>query len=346
MSKKAKGYFHNLVTVAASLLVVAALLVVVWFFVFHESHEETNDAQVEQYVTPVMARITGYVQEVRYEENQFVRKGDTLIVIDSREYGAYHDQALADEFTAQNTVGSTKNAAVTTESMKEVEEAKLPGAKADLLKARLEFERYSALYKEEAATLQQLERVKADYDEARSHYQELEKAVQSARLAVKEAYSKLPVIQSQLLARKAVAEKSSLYLSYTVITAPYDGYVGKRVIQPGQMVKEGQTLVSVVSREKWVIANFKETQIEYLKEGQQVELDVDAFHDKVFKGVVQSLSPASGARFSLLPPDNATGNFVKIEQRIPVKIKLVGSENELSLLRAGMSIMVTAEHQN
>ena len=344
MTKTAKGYFHTLVTAVATILVCTAIGVAVWFFIFHESHEETNDAQVEQYVTPVMARITGYVEDVRYEENQFVHKGDTLIIIDSREYKAYHEQALADELNAENNIGITQNNAETTESTKAIENAKLSGAKADALKAKQELDRYTTLYKEEAATLQQLEKVQAEHDAAVSHLNEVISAIKSAQLAAKEAYSKLPAAKAMAEAKKAAASKASLFLSYTVVTAPYDGYVGKRIIQPGQLVKEGQALVSVVSKEKWVIANFKETQIEYLKEGQEVELEVDAFHNKTFKGVVQSLSPASGARFSLLPPDNATGNFVKIEQRIPVKINLTGTPQELALLRAGMSVIVVAEH--
>ena len=344
--KTAKGYFHTMITVTATFLVVAAIALAIWFFVFYGSYEETNDAQVEQYITPVMARVTGYVQEVNYEENQFVHKGDTLIVIDNREYKAYLDLALADELNARAAVAITDNGAVVTGSKKAVENSRLAGAKAVLLKATQELERYTALFNEEATTKQQLERVKADYDAAQSYYSEVAQSIQSVQLATQEAYSRVPSAKAQVQAKKALSDKAALYLSYTVVTAPYDGWVGKKIIQPGQMVKEGQTLVSVVSKEKWIIANFKETQLKYLKEGQEVELITDAYRSKEFTGYIESLSPASGARFSLLPPDNATGNFVKIEQRIPVKIKFKDAEDDIMLLRAGMNVVVVAEHQN
>jgi membrane fusion protein, multidrug efflux system len=337
--------FHILITIIACILVVSGIILGIWFYVFNRNHEETNDAQVEQYVTPIMSRITGYVQEVRFEENQFVHKGDTLVIIDNREYQSKLNVALADVQSAkQSSVVAEKNVA-TTASSTAIGESQLAAAKTNLWKSKLEYDRYKALVKDEAATSQQLEKVKADYESAQAHFQEMRDRIQSSNLSTSQAQANVPTTQTNIASKQAVADNAALFLSYTIITAPYDGWVGKRTIQPGQMVKEGQSLLSIVSKEKWITANFKETQLQYLTVGQEVRIKADAIDGKEFTGIVKSLSPASGARFSLLPPDNATGNFVKIEQRIPVRIQLKDADKQADFLRAGMNITVIAEHQ-
>ncbi|WP_264526072.1 HlyD family secretion protein [Flavobacterium sp. N502536] len=342
---RANQSFHIIITIIACLLVVSGVILGIWFYVFSQNHEETNDAQVEQYVTPIMSRITGYVQEVRFEENQFVHKGDTLVVIDNREYKSKLNVALADVQSAkQSSVVAQKNVA-TTASSTAIGESQLAVAKTNLWKTKLEYDRYKALVKEEAATSQQLEKVKADYESAQAHFQEMRERIQSSNLSTSQAQANVPTMQTVVESKQAVADNAALFLSYTIITAPYDGWVGKRILQPGQMVKEGQSLLSIVSKEKWITANFKETQLQYLTVGQEVQIKADALKDKEFTGIVKSLSPASGARFSLLPPDNATGNFVKIEQRIPVRIQLKEADKQVDFLRAGMNITVIAEHQ-
>jgi membrane fusion protein (multidrug efflux system) len=237
-----------------------------------------------------------------------------------------------------------KNVA-TTASSTAIGESQLAAAKTNLWKTKLEYDRYKALVKDEAATSQQLEKVKADYESAQAHFQEMRDRIQSSNLSTSQAQANVPTAQTIIASKQAVADNAALFLSYTVITAPYDGWVGKRNLQPGQMVKEGQSLLSIVSKEKWITANFKETQLQYLTVGQEVRIQADALSDKEFTGIVTSLSPASGARFSLLPPDNATGNFVKIEQRIPVRIQLKEMDKQADFLRAGMNITVIAEHQ-
>lgn len=336
--------FHVLITVIACILVASGIILGIWFYVFNSNHEETNDAQVEQYVTPIMSRITGYVQEVRFDENQFVHKGDTLVVIDNREYKSKLNVALADVQSAkQSSVVAERNVA-TTASTTTIGESQLAAAKTNLWKTKLEYERYQALVKDEAATSQQLEKVRADYESAQAHFQEMRDRIQSSNLSTSQAQANVPTMQTNIASKQAVADNAALFLSYTIITAPYDGWVGKRTLQPGQMVKEGQSLVSIVSKEKWITANFKETQLQYLTVGQEVRIKADALSGKEFTGIITSLSPASGARFSLLPPDNATGNFVKIEQRIPVRIQLKETNKQADFLRAGMNITVIAEH--
>ncbi|MBF4488230.1 MULTISPECIES: HlyD family secretion protein [unclassified Flavobacterium] len=337
--------FHILITIIACVLVASGIILGIWFYVFNRNHEETNDAQVEQYVTPIMSRITGYVQEVRFDENQFVHKGDTLVIIDNREYKSKLNVALADVQSAkQSSVVAEKNVA-TTASSTAIGESQLAAAKTNLWKTKLEYERYQALVKDEAATSQQLEKVKADYESAQAHFQEMRERIQSSNLSTSQAQANVPTMQTNIASKQAVADNAALFLSYTIITAPYDGWVGKRTLQPGQLVKEGQSLLSIVSKEKWITANFKETQLQYLTVGQEVRIQADALSDKEFTGIITSLSPASGARFSLLPPDNATGNFVKIEQRIPVRIQLKETDKHAEFLRAGMNITVIAEHQ-
>lgn len=345
LSKRHKR-FHTFFTLLAITISAVAIFMVIWFVVVYNNNEETNDAQVDQYVTPIATRISGYITEVRFEENQFVKKGDTLILIDDREYKANFDMSEADLQNATQNSSLAQHNVATVKSDIAVQKSQLQAAKSSLWQTQQEYKRFQALFDEEAATEQQLELMQHHYQAALAHYQELNNSVKSTVLNTAEAVSKVPLTQSNIEGKKANAAKAALYLSYTVITAPYDGWIGKRIIQPGQLIKEGQTLCSIVSKEKWITANFKETQIGHLKVGQEVTIEADAGDGSEFKGIVASFSPASGSRFSLLPPDNATGNFVKIEQRIPIRIHLTDSEEKTKLLRAGMSVTVTAPHEN
>lgn len=343
-STKTRKTFHNLVTILSYLLVAVAFIIGIWFFIYYKNNEETNDAQVEQYVTPIQSRITGFIKEVRFEDNQFVRQGDTLVIIDNNEYQSHLDAALAEEETAERDITIIEKSVSTVNSTTYSKKNELEAAKAEVWKSKLEFERYSKLFKEEAATAQQLEKVKADYETAKAKYNQIVQTIQTIKLNTTETEAKVPKAKAIVKSKAAAVKNASLFLTYTVITAPYDGWVGKRTLQPGQLVKEGQNLVAVVSKEKWIVANFKETQIQYLKIGQEVTIKIDALSGKEYEGKIESFSPASGARFSLLPPDNATGNFVKIEQRIPIKIKFNSDDTELDLVKAGMNVLIIAAH--
>lgn len=335
---------HNSITVVASLLVFAGIGIAIWFFVFYHSHEETNDAQIEQYVTPVISRIGGYIQDVRFEENQFVHKGDTLLVIDQREFRSRLSMTQADLLNARQNQGILQKGVSVTNSNIAIHQAQLAAAKAQMWKTEQDFHRYENLVKEDAATVQQFEQVKAAYEQAQAHYTEIQSTIQSTELGTTEAESRVPAAAAIIEGKQAAVDNATLYLSYTVLTAPYDGWVGRKTVQPGQLIREGQTVVSVVSREKWITANFKETQLKHLSVGQPVRIKADAMKNTDFSGVVESLSPASGARFSLLPPDNSTGNFVKIEQRIPVRIRLTDNDSTTAFLRAGMNVVVIAKN--
>ena len=332
---------NAILTVFAWLLVSVGIIGGVWFLLFNGKHEETNDAQIEQYVTPVAARVSGFILEVRYTENQYVHKGDTLVIIDNREYLLHLKKALADIANAERNVNVAQNGRLAVASNVGVRNAQLEATRVEVWRTEQEYKRYKNLLQDEAVTEQQYEHTKAQYDEAVAKYTEMSRQINSAHLNANEAESKIDLAQTMIDLKKADADNAAIYLSYTIVTAPYDGWVGRQIVQNGQLIKEGQTLVSVVSREKWITANFKETQLRHLNTGKEVRIKVDAFEQKAFKGRITSFSPASGSRFSLLPPDNSTGNFVKIEQRVPVRIDFLIDE-DISALRAGMNAEVVS----
>lgn len=334
--------FLAVINIVAGLILLGALSWAVWFFVFFQNHEETNDAQVEQYVTPIISRVTGYIEKINFQENQFVHKGDTLLVIDNREYKAKLDMAQADYDNAISTLDVLKKGVATTKADVAVHKAKLEAANIAVWETHLEFQRYENLFKDDATSGQELEHKKAAYESAKAHQAEIERNIIEAQLNTAQAASKVPAENALIELKRAALTNAALYYSYTFITAPYDGWVGRKTLQEGQLIKEGQNMLSIVSKEKWITANFKETQLDAVIVGQKVTFRADATGNQEYNGVVESISPASGARFSLLPPDNATGNFVKIEQRIPVRIKLTDEEKTTASLRAGMNIVVVA----
>lgn len=334
--------FTNLTNIFALVIVATGIGFGIWFINYHNSNEETNDAQIEQYVTPIMSRIPGHIKEIRYEENQFVHKGDTLIIIADAEYRSLYYKAKAEyENAILNEAVERKNVA-TTQNITQTRKAQLEEVKSRVWQLELDYKRYKDLVAKDAAPLQQLEKVESEYRATVAHLHEVESQINSASLETDAVKAKVPMMSALVESKKAALDNAELFYSYTVITAPYDGWVGKKTIQPGQLIKAEQALVSMVSEEKWVIANFKETQFGKLKIGEKVTFNVDAFAGKTFEGEIESFSPASGARFSVLPPDNATGNFIKIEQRIPVRIKILGTPEEIQTLRAGMNVTVTA----
>ena len=198
------------------------------------------------------------------------------------------------------------------------------------------------MFREESATEQQLENEKAALDVARSEYRASLDNYQTGLSRVNDYKTQRAGLSSEIKRRQSVSSRDSLYVSYTVITAPYNGKMGRKTIQTGQFIQTNQTLAFIVNleAEKWVIANFKETQVGHMYIGQEAEIEADAFPGEVFKGKVESLSPATGSSFSVLPPDNSTGNFVKIVQRIPVRVTLISPADGIGKLRAGMNATV------
>lgn len=327
----------------AGIIAVALAVWGVFTLIDLYSYEETNDAQVEEYINPITSRVIGYIREIKYEENQDVKKGDTLLIIDNSEYKLQQEEGEAALTNAQAQINVLESNVTTTSKMTEAGLSQIASAKAKLLRQQQDYDRYSKLFKVESATQQQLENSRAALDVATSEYQAAKENYQASLSKVNDIKAQKGVYEAEILRRKALLNRSKLDVGYTVIRAPYNGKMGRRTIQEGQIIQAGQTLAYIVDQDagKWVIANFKETQIEHMHINGNAEITADAFPGKKFKGVIVSLSPATGARFSLLPPDNSTGNFVKIVQRIPVKIKLTESPAVIAQLRAGMNANVT-----
>lgn len=310
-------------------------------------YEETEDAQIEEYINPITARVGGYIRDIRYEENQPVEKGDTLLIIDNSEYELGQQEAEAALLHAKAQIAVLKSSALTSEKNAIVNKAQIASAKAKLWHQEQEFARYEKLLEAEAVTRQQFENVKTALDVARADYQSFLDTYQVSLSKVTDVQVQEAAARAEIKRREAVVDRHKLDVGYTVITAPYKGKMGRKSIQNGQMIQAGQTLAYIVDQEeeKWVIANFKETQIRHMRAGQVVDIETDALPGEHFAGRIVSLSPATGSRFSLLPPDNSTGNFVKITQRIPVRILLTDGRKKLEYLRAGMNAVVTVKKE-
>jgi len=336
-----------------------------WFgiskYIHAQHHEETDDAQVEADIIPVIPRVSGYVEEVRVKDNQLVKKGDTLIILDGRDYQIQLDQAEAALATAKSNVASSKaNTAAVRSGIASSKvgvatvDAQIAAAKVNLTRASQDFARYQNLIKDHSITEQQFEQAQAAKELAERQLDILEqqKKQASSQTGVVTSQTQatavsVGVAESMVKQREVEVESAKLKLSYTVITAPADGRVSRVDVVPGQLLQTGQSTFNIVHSEKeWVVANFKETQLRKMAVGQKVVIHVDAFPDHDFDAVLSSFSPATGAKFSLLPPDNATGNFVKVVQRLPVKIEFTNpSDSLLKRLRPGMNVNVDVHLQ-
>ncbi|MBD8084393.1 HlyD family secretion protein [Chryseobacterium caseinilyticum] len=321
---------------------------------YGQVHEETDDAQISSNMAPVISKISGYVAEVKVKDNQFVKKGDTLVVLDNRDQKMTLAQAEAALATAKSNISNAQ--ATTTATSKNIgsseaavstANAQIEAAKVNVWKTAQDLKRYSVLVKDHSITEQQYEQVLAAKQSADKQLQVLveqrNQIAQQTGIASSQTEAssqQISVAGSVAKQREVDVENARLNLSYTVITAPEDGYVGKVSTQAGQFLQAGTQLFALIRNDqKWVVANFKETQVDKMVEGQKVKIEIDAFPDREFDGVVSSFSPATGASFSILPPDNASGNFVKVVQRLPVKIDFVNLDKEVAKrLRTGMNV--------
>ena len=243
-----------------------------------------------------------------------------------------------DAISGKNAVATTVH---TTQNNIAVSDAGLQEAKVRLDNAEREYHRYKNLLAQDAVTKQQYDAVQTDYEASKARYELLLRQRQSTTLVKQEQTHRLEQTDAGIKLAQAALELARLNLSYTVILAPCDGTTGRKDIQEGQLIQPGQTLVDIVDEnERWVVANYKETQTTYIREGQPVEIEVDAVPGIIFKGIVKSISRATGASFSLLPQDNSAGNFVKVEQRVPIRIEFsTGNRPEdMERLRAGMNV--------
>lgn len=344
-AKKSKGK-KIIFPIILGLVLVGALAFTAKEYFYGQSHEETDNAQIDADISPVVTRVSGYIKEIRFTDNQYVKAGDTLVILDDRDFQIKLQQAQAALAVAKQSVNVQQYAVNEAKTGIATAQANVETAKVRVWKANEDFKRYAALYEDDHAI------TKAQYDAAKAEKDAAEAALRAAETQVPVVTEKISTNRQQVNAtasnvglRQTDIDYAKLQISYTVITAPTDGIVSKKTIQPGQLVQAGQSLFSIVNDNGlYLTANFKETQIENIRVGQPVHINVDAFGDHTMKGTVESFAGATGAKFSLLPPDNATGNFVKVVQRIPVRVKLDKSDSEfLNRLRPGMSAKVVVD---
>jgi len=342
---------------------IALILLVVfgaWFgiskYTHAQHHEETDDAQVEANISPVIPRVSGYVDEVRVKDNQRVKKRDTLLILDNRDLRLKLEQSEAVLSTAKAGLGAARttstaaftNIAVSKASIGSIN-AQIETAKVNLWRATQDFSRYENLIRDHSITQQQFEQAQAAKQTAERQLEALQAQKTQASSETSSVSSQSQAINSQIHVagtvinqRQVEVDEAKLNLSYSVIVAPADGLISRVNVQPGQYLQAGQSIFSIVGdTELWVVANFKETQFNKMRIGQKVTVSVDALDDHEFDAQLVSVSPATGAKFALLPPDNASGNFVKVVQRLPVKIEFSQQNDSLlQRLRAGMNVAV------
>lgn len=333
------------------LILLAAVAGGGYYYFITRNQETTDDAMIEASIAPMSAKISGYVGEVDFEDFQPVKKGDVLLKIDPTDYQIKldHDRAALD--SAQSKLAAAQemyeSTAVSTNADVATAEAGLASARANWQKAKADLERVQSL-NPEAFARQELDKIIADEKAMHASLNEAQAKLRSAQTAPHKIDANQKMIESMTAdverAKTDVAQ-SEENLRQTQIVAPFDGVVTKRSIEPGVYVQPGQQLLSVVSTDRWVTANFKESQIGDMKTGQRADLHVDAYPDHDFHGKIEAIQSGTGARFSLFPPENATGNFVKIVQRVPVKISFTDPPDPKYILGPGMSVVVTVHVQ-
>lgn len=354
--KKSKLKPVNLIIISAAVLVAAFFGVRAWMKAQH--HETTDNAQIDATITSVRSAVSGFVTEVRFTDNQFVKKGDTLATIDDKDYKAKVMQAKAQLQSAEAQTGISRSAAqaamqnASASAMNSSAlQSNIHAAQARLNKAQKDLSRVEKMFAEGSATQQQLDAVRAEWQTANAMVEMAQRLYAASTTQATGTRSSAQAQQGQVsvsgaLVQQRIAELelAETQLKNTVIIAPYDGIVSKKSIEVGQLVQYGQPVCSAVEiNNLWVVANFKETQLNKIRINQKVSVKLDAYPALKLTGLVESIGGATGARFALLPPDNATGNFVKVTQRVPVKIKLDSITNKEYLLAPGLSAFVDVE---
>lgn len=330
--------------VTCLLVVLSGVLWTVNYFWKYVNYEITNDAMIDQYIAPLNIRIPGYIKEIRFTEHQLVHAGDTLLILDDREYQIKVKDAQAALMDAEGAREVLHSGIRTSQVNIAIQEANIAETKAKLWQLEQEYKRYANLLAEESVARQQYEQVKASYEAAQARYQALLKQKEAAKSQFAETHKRSTGVEATILRKEADLDMARLNLSYTVLTAPYDGYMGRRTLEPGQFVQGGQTISYLVrNNSKWITANYKETQIAHIYIGQKVRIKVDAVEGRIFNGTVTAISEATGSKYALIPTDNSAGNFVKVQQRIPVRIELDdATPEEMENLRAGMMVETEA----
>ena len=332
-----KSRIYNAVIIC--FLLIGAGIVVSQFVRF-DNVEYTDNARVRQHITPQSTRVQGFIREIRFDEFQTVHKGDTLAIIEDAEFRLRLAQAEADLARAEQGAKATGTSIQTTESNISVTDASIEEARVNMENSKKEDARFEKLLKDDAVTQQQYDNIHTAYLSAKARYEQVQRARKAQTMVMTEQGHHLSAAQASLQLARAAVDLARLNLSYCYIIATCDGVVGTKDIQVGQLVMPGQTLVNIVdANEMWIEANYKESQLPNIKVGAKARIKADAVPDEEYEGTVERISDATGSAFSLLPVDNATGNFVKVEQRVTVRISLSGNAPEkLHKLHAGYNV--------
>ena len=328
-------YLYNALIV---LCLLGGAIYVICQLMHFGSGEFTDNARVRQNVVPQSCRVQGFIREVRFTDFQQVKKGDTLAIIEDAEFRLRLAQAESDLLRAEQGSKGTASSIVTTKTSMSVTDAGIESARAQMENAMREDNRFKNLLSQDAVTPQQYDKVHTAYLSAKAAYDQAVRSRQMQSAVVAEQGHHLSASEQSIeLARRAV-DLARLNLSYCYIIATCDGTVGSKDIHVGQLVNPGQTLVSIVEKdERWIEANYKESQLPHIKVGDKAEITADAVPGVKYTGTVERISDATGSAFSLIPLDNATGNFVKVEQRVTVRIKL-NSSSDVDKLKGGYNV--------
>jgi membrane fusion protein (multidrug efflux system) len=331
-------------------LIVLAALGGLWAFKqwsYGRIHESTDDAAVDGHLIPVLAKVSGYVQSVTVSDNDHVGGDSLLVQIDPSEYRVRLAQAEADLAAAQATAGGAGSNGQAQAIVEQATgqraslSAQITAARANELKARQDLARMEELSAKQIVSKQQLDGARAGAEAASANVVALERQTSAAGGTIASAEAGVRLASARLQGAKAARDNAVLQLSYTRVTAPAPGIVSRKQVEPGQLAQVGQPLLTIVADTGiFITANFKETQLADLRVGQPAEIDVDAYGGATAAGCVESVSAATGSRFALLPPDNATGNFTKVVQRVPVRLRVKQGLGNDRPLRPGMSVTV------
>ncbi|MFC0181729.1 membrane fusion protein, multidrug efflux system [Pseudarcicella hirudinis] len=311
---------------------------------YAQTHEDTDNAQVETYFVPVLPRMAGYVKSVSVKDYDNVQKDQLLVEIDTDEAKLALDEMEADLVQAQTDV---ENAKANIQNLQLVIRSNEANLKASILrrdKAKKDADRDAALVADHAITRKQSDDTKSAYEVLAAQYEAGVSDLTASKSRLPILTSILHKAEASLTIKKVKIDQQKLKLSYAKVYAPASGKIGRKNVEVGQFIQASQPLMTIVKDSTfWVIANFKETQVEHLKIGDVAELKLDAYPEIKLEGKIASIAEATGAKSSLLPPDNASGNFVKVTQRVPVKIEIIDFQKHLDILRAGLSLEVSVE---
>jgi membrane fusion protein (multidrug efflux system) len=339
-----------------ALMAVTGVIAVYFYIQYKNTHISTDDAYVDGNIHTIASKVSGTVMKILVNDNQFVKKGDILLELDPADYevrvneglsGLNAEKAKIPEIGAK--IEATKKQVAEMNAMVQTAKANRELQEANLTQADMDIRRAENLYKKDAVSKERYEKMTTGYKVALAQVKasaeqvkQAETALETQKAVVKQAEASRASQLSLIKQKEAVLETAQLNYGYTKIYAPTDGYVTKKAVELGNRIKEGQPLMAVVPlNDIYITANYKETQLEKVKPGQKVEFKVDTFSGKTFKGKVDSIMAGTGAVFSLFPPENATGNYVKVVQRIPVKILLDEDTDKDHVLRVGMSVVPT-----